>query len=433
LIITYYWPPSGGAGVQRWLKFSKYLPKHGWLPIIYTPSNPEYPVEDKSLFKDIKHEDIVVVKRPIWEPYRLYKFFTGKKLSEKVQPGFLDEAPANNLFEKIARWFRGNLFIPDARVFWIRPSISFLSRLLKKNPVDLIVSSGPPHSMHLIAKGLREKFNIPWLADFRDPWTEIDFFQHLHLGRRAEKKHKKLEKEVLEKADCITTVGNNCAKGLESITEKEVHVITNGYDPDDFKPCSGFLYDFFSITHAGSMNKDRNPSVLWRAIKEVIEEVPGFKNKLKIRFIGKTDYIVFDELEKYSLSKYVENHKYLPHDKALAEASRSALLLLPLNNTQNIRGIVTGKIYEYLALQRPILCIGNKDGDAARILYQTASGKAFDFDDIDEIKNYLIEKFDEFENKSLEVANKNTDIYSRKKLTEKMVKLFSEISEQYKV
>ncbi len=427
LIITYYWPPSGGAGVQRWLKFAKYLPEHGWMPIIYTPSNPEHPVEDKSLFKDIRNDNLVVIKRPIWEPYKIYKFFTGKKASEKIQPGFLNETPTNNLIEKFSRWLRGNLFIPDARVFWIKPSISFLTKLLNKNPVDLIVSTGPPHSMHLIAMGLKERFNIPWLADFRDPWTQIDFYQHLMLSSKADKKHKKLEKTVLEKADCITTVGSNCAKGLKNVTNIDVHVITNGYDPDDFQNCSGFNYDFFSITHIGSMNKDRNPEGLWKALKMLIGEVPELKNKLKIRFIGKTDYLVLEDLKKNMLSEYVENHKYLPHDQALSEASRSALLLLPLNNTQNIKGIVTGKLFEYIALKRPILCLGDKEGDAASILYQTEGGKAFGFEDIDEIKNYLEEKFSEFKNRSLEVNTINTESYSRDKLTGDMARLFKKI------
>ena len=427
LIITYYWPPSGGAGVQRWLKFAKYLPEHGWMPIIYTPSNPEHPVEDKSLFKDIRNDNLVVIKRPIWEPYKYYKLFTGKKTSEKVQPGFLNESPTNNIIEKFARWLRGNLFIPDARVFWIKPSINFLIKLLKNNPVDLIVSTGPPHSMHLIGMGLKQRFDIPWLTDFRDPWTQIDFYQHLMLTSKADKKHKKLEKTVLEKADCITTVGSNCAKGIKNVTNKDVHVITNGYDTDDFQNCPAFNYDFFSITHIGSMNKDRNPKGLWKALRRLIGENPELKNKLKIRFVGKTDYAIFEDLSKNMLSEYVENHNYLPHDKALVEASRSALLLLPINNTQNIKGIVTGKLFEYIALKRPILCLGDKEGDAASILYQTEGGKAFGFEDIDEIKNYLEEKFSEFKKLSLEVNPKNTERYSRDKLTGDMVGLFKKL------
>jgi len=425
LIITYYWPPSGGAGVQRWLKFAKYLPKHGWMPVVYTPSNPEYPVEDESLLQDIIKENIVVVKKSIWEPYSFYKIFSGRKKTEKVQAGFLYESSSNRRREKCFRWLRGNLFIPDARKFWIKPSIRFLAKLIKSNSIDLIVSTGPPHSMHLIALGLKKQFDIPWLADFRDPWTQIDFYQHLMLTSIADKMHKRLEKEVVERADRVVTVSRNCANGIKEIADKEVHVITNGYDPDDFKNCSPFNYDSFSITHLGSMNTDRNPHVLWKAIGELLAELPGFKDNLKIRFIGKTDYCVFDELKRHSLGGFVENYKYLPHDKALAKASGSALLLLALNNTQNVKGITTGKIYEYIALKRPVLCIGDKEGDAAKILAETLSGTTFGFDEKDNVKKFIVKKFDEFQSHTLEANPQNIERYSRDKLTADMVELFN--------
>ena len=187
LIISYYWPPSGGAGVQRWLKFSKYLRDFGWEPVIYTPENPESPDVDKSLLKDIP-PGIEVIKKQIWEPYDAYKRFIGQKKDEKIQAGFLSEKKRNPLFENISVWIRGNFFIPDARRFWIKPSIRFLIKYLAAHPVNAIVSTGPPHSMHLIALGLKKKLNIPWLADFRDPWTTIDFYHQLHLTRQADKK-----------------------------------------------------------------------------------------------------------------------------------------------------------------------------------------------------------------------------------------------------
>lgn len=425
MIITYYWPPSGGAGVQRWLKFAKYLPKYGWMPIIYTPSNPEYPAEDKSLLNDIPKDNIVVVKKSIWEPYRFYKFFAGKKQSEKIQAGFLSEKRSNNRMEKVSRWMRGNLFIPDARKFWVKPSIRFLTKLLKKNSIDLIVSTGPPHSMHLIALELKKKFGIPWLADFRDPWTQIDFYQHLMLSKKADNKHKRLEKSVLENADRIVTVSDNCAEGLKQITSREVYVISNGYDPDDFKNCISFNHESFSITHLGSMNKDRNPLALWAALEELIKEIPELKRSLKIRFIGKTDFTVFEALKKHSLSGFVEDLEYLPHDKALAQASSSALLLLAINNTIYTKGITTGKIYEYIALKRPILCIGDPEGDAAKLLNKTKSGKTFDFDEISGIKLYLKERFRDYQNHNLEAGSKNIEIYSRDRLTLELVKLIN--------
>ena len=230
LIISYYWPPSGGAGVQRWLKFSKYLRDFGWEPVIYTPENPEYPEIDESLFKDIPI-GTEVIKRPIWEPYNAYRRFTGQKKEEKIQAGFLSVKKKNHILEIISVWIRGNLFIPDARVFWIKPSIRFLLKHLATHPVDAIVSTGPPHSMHLIGLGIRKKLNIPWLADFRDPWTTIDFYHQLHLTRQADKKHHRLEKAVLSGADHVTIISWNCALDLNGILPRKYDVITNGFDP----------------------------------------------------------------------------------------------------------------------------------------------------------------------------------------------------------
>lgn len=424
LIITYYWPPGGGSGVQRWLKFAKYLPEFGWEPVIYTPSNPEHPVEDKSLIKDVP-EGITVIKQPIKEPYSLYKIFSGKKNSEKIQTGFLNESSSKSIFENIFRWIRGNMFIPDARKNWIKPSVKFLSKWLEGNPVDIIVSTGPPHSMHLIALGLKKIHNIIWLADFRDPWTQIDFYHHLMLTKKADKKHKYLEKEVLKNADHVTTVSNNCATGLEKISGKKTEVITNGYDPDDFLNCADFSYNHFSITHLGSMNKDRNPSALWQALNEASEDIPEIKKRLKIKLIGKTDYAVFKDIEKHGLTKYLEQVKYLPHDEALNFASNSAILLLALNNTPNIKSIITGKVFEYLALKRPILCIGHKSGDAAELLEKTISGTSFNPDEVDDIKTYLEKQFDNFQQKSLYVKSENIEQYSRPELTKKLVGLFN--------
>ncbi|NTW26696.1 MAG: glycosyltransferase family 4 protein, partial [Lentimicrobium sp.] len=180
LIISYYWPPSGGAGVQRWLKFVKYLRESGWEPVVYVPENPEYPAIDESLAKDIP-DGIEIIKTPIWEPYSFYKKLIGAGKGERINAGFLSEKKRPGLTEQFSIWLRGNFFIPDARKFWIRPSISFLTRYLEKHPVDAIVSTGPPHSMHMIALGVKKRTGLPWLADFRDPWTNIDFYHELML------------------------------------------------------------------------------------------------------------------------------------------------------------------------------------------------------------------------------------------------------------
>ena len=429
LIISYYWPPSSGAGVQRWLKFSKYLREFGWEPVIYTPENPEYPGHDDSLQKDIP-QGITILKTRIWEPYQLYKIFTGRKKHEKVQAGFISENKKPGKAELLATWLRGNLFIPDARKFWIRPSVRYLVKWLKENPVDAMVSTGPPHSMHLIALGIKMKLNIPWLADFRDPWTQIDFYDQLMLTPRADRKHKRFEKQVLLLADKVVTVSPSWAKDLKSLHNRNIEVITNGFDPEDFIDLPEFRYDAFSITHLGSLNADRNPHGLWKVLGELVKESEFFRENLKIRLIGKTDISVMEALEKNGLITFVEKTDYLPHDQALQQAAQSAILLLPINNTPNLMGIMPGKLYEYLALKRPILVIGPENGNTAQIIEKTSSGKVAGFSDHQKMKDLLTSWSREFELGKLPSASKGVEEYSRRDLTQIMSRLLQQISEK---
>jgi glycosyltransferase involved in cell wall biosynthesis len=428
LIITYYWPPSGGAGVQRWLKFTKYLRGFGWEPVIYTPENPEFPDADESLFKDIP-EGIEVIKTPIWEPYDAYKRFIGQKKEEKIQAGFLSVKKKNPVIENISVWIRGNFFIPDARKFWIKPSVRFLLKYLSAHPVDAMVSTGPPHSMHLIAMGLKKKLDIPWLADFRDPWTGIDFYHQLKLTKPADKKHHRLEKTVLSVAGRVTVVSWNWALDLNKLFPRRYDVITNGFDPDDFNFAGKNTSETFELTHIGSLNKDRNPELLWEVLAEICYENKGFRADLRLRFIGKCDVSLFQDLEKYGLSSLAEKIEYMPHAEVLKESAGSQVLLLLLNNTPNVMGIVPGKIFEYLATRRPILCIGPTDGDSARILRESRAGMTCGFDDRTAIKNALLELYDRYKHNTLQNQAGEIDSFSRKGLTGKIASLLDELYE----
>jgi glycosyltransferase involved in cell wall biosynthesis len=422
LIISYYWPPSGGAGVQRWLKFSKYLRKFGWEPVVYTPENPESPHDDDSLLADIP-PGMQQLKRRIREPYRLYKLFTGRSSKEKFQPGFLDERKKHGLADQAATWVRGNFFIPDARKFWVRPSVTYLSEWLQQNRIDALVSTGPPHSMHLIALKLKQRLDIPWLADFRDPWTRIDFYHKLRLTRWADRRQRHLEKLVLTTADRVVTVSRHGATDLQEISGRGVAVVANGYDPMDFRDIPLFDHKKFSLTHLGSMNADRNPSALWEVLASMAKEMPGFSNDLQIKLIGKTDIAVTEMLKKLELDRFVHNRQYMPHDQALQEAGNSAALLLPLNQTPNVMGIVTGKLYEYLALQRPILCIGPPEGDAAAIIKVTGSGTTAGFDEQGAIRQTLVNWYTDYKQGRLSWQGAGTGDYSREALTRKIAKI----------
>ncbi|MBI9035406.1 MAG: glycosyltransferase family 4 protein [Bacteroidales bacterium] len=427
LIITYYWPPSGGSGVQRWLKFVKYLREFGWEPIIYTPENPEFPEMDESLAKDIP-EGLEIIGTPIWEPYDLYKKFIGQKKEDKIKTGFLSEKKKNSFTEDIAVWIRGNWFIPDARKFWIKPSVHFLKKYLSENHVDAIISTGPPHSMHMIAYHLHQQIDIPWFADFRDPWTGIDFYHELKLSKWADRQHHKQEKLILENANRICVVGPTMAEDFKAICKRKYDVITNGYDEGDVPAQNEILRsDKFTLVHMGSMTRSRNPVAFWDAIKEIIQENPEMKKTLEIRLVGKVDYSVITSYESAGLSHLVNKIEYIPHQQVIGELKRASVLLLLINNSPTAKMILTGKFFEYMAAKRPILCIGPNDGDAAQILKKTAVGINADFDDKEEIKSAIIKYYANFMNGEVEISSNEIQAYSRKNLTHKLASILDEM------
>ena len=423
LIITYYWPPAGGAGVQRWLKFVKYLPGFGWDPVVYTAENGEFPVLDHSLEKDIP-PGTTIIRKKIFEPYLFYKKFIGQKPEEKISAGFLSQSDKPPQKEKIARWIRGNLFIPDARKFWIRPSIRFLTKYLQENPVDVMVSTGPPHSMHLIGLGLKKKLNIPWITDFRDPWTNIDFYDELQLTKRADKKHRRLEEKVLRSADAVVAVTRSMQEEFAGKGAKNTFFIPNGYDPDDFTEQAPVNPKKFRIVYIGSINPARNPEVLWHVLKELTKD-PAFAEELEILLIGKTDISVRKSLKEKDLEKYTVLQDYLPHEDIFRVEREAAVLLLLINRTSNAKGIITGKIFEYLTSGRPVLSIGPPDGEAARILEETNTGTTVAPDDQEALKKTILNLFAAYKKGLLMTEPRNLEKFSRKTLTQKMTAVFS--------
>jgi len=429
LILTYYWPPSGGAGVQRWLKFTKYLREFNYEPIIYTAENPEYPSIDESLFKDIP-ENLTVLKTKVWEPYKLYKVVTSQKQEHRINAGFLNSEKKKGLADKISVWIRGNWFIPDARKFWIKPSIKYLTNFLKDNPVDIIVSTGPPHSMHLIGMGLAHQTGIPWIADLRDPWTTIDFYLDLMLSARADRKHHRLEREVIQSANAVTVINKEMKRQFEKMGKNNINYIPNGFDPDDIPNKKILLDTKFSISHIGSIVPSRNPENLWQVLSGLVSEDSGFASDLEIKLIGPTDWSVNRSIEKAGLGGYLNSVDYLPHRDAVESLTRSQVLLLLINQTPNARGILTGKFFEYLSSGRPILAIGPVDGEAAEILNETRTGKIVGFNDRDKLEKHILDYYKNFRNKTLVTDSGNIDLYSRKSLTGKMGELFNELLQQ---
>jgi len=416
LIITYYWIPSGGAGVQRWVKFAKYLRQYGWEPIIYTPKNPEYPSIDHSFEKDIP-ADITVLKTPIWEPYNVYRNLTGKK-NQAINAGFISENKKQGWKDKLSIWIRGNFLIPDPRRFWIKPSVRFLSDYLKENPVDAVITTGPPHSMHLIGMGLKKNFpSLPWVADFRDPWTNIDFYKDLNLTWLADKIHHKLEREVIQNADTVLVVSRGMEEEFALMKPKKLQVITNGYDESDVQVGTLALDGRFSISHIGTLNAARNPRIVWKVLSEICAVNVDFKKDLQIQLVGKVDFSVLEDIQSYGLQEQLLKIDYLSHSEAIAKQNSSQVLMLLINQSGNAKGILTGKFFEYLAAKRPILAVGPTDGDAAVVLNETGAGVIVDFADEQETKTAILNYYNQYKKGTLSVQSESVERFSRRSLT----------------
>ena len=419
LIITYYWPPSGGSGVQRWLKFSKYLRDFNIEPVIYTVDNPSYPIKDTSLESEIPL-GLEVLKQPIFEPNSFLSIFGNNKKKESA--GFLNPNPT--LLGRFFQYVRANYFIPDARKFWIKPSVKFLSNYLKNNEIEVVITTGPPHSMHIIGLALRDKFKIKWISDFRDPWTEIDYFQQLPLTKKANKKHHQLEQEVLEKSDMVIVVGETMKKKFLKHNHN-IEVLTNGFDSYE-NSLTIELDSNFSITHVGLMNADRNPTILWEVLYEISSENIDFKNNLRIKFIGKIDDTVIQDIQVFNTNNIVRI-PYLDHDEVRKYQASSQVLLLSINHVPSAKGIITGKIFEYLQAKRPILGIGPEDGDAAAILKKTNAGNIVGFNNKVELKTAVLKLYKDFKEEKLFVKSTNIEQFHRKNITRQLAQVIKKI------
>lgn len=425
LVITYYWPPAGGSGVQRWVKFAKYLPEEDWQPVIYTPENPELTSVDRTLEDDIPAE-AEILKTRITEPYGIYRSLSGK--SEGKETGEVN--PINggkkSLFGKLSLFVRGNFFIPDPRCLWVRPSVKFLLKYLKKHPVDIIVSTGPPHSMHLIAMKVAQATKLPWIADFRDPWTRMFYFKHLPLTSRARRRHIALEKAVLDSATAIVTVTGPLEKEFRSMTKTPVHCITNGYDESDFRQIVE-PDGFFNITHTGLFAADGNPETLWKVLSDKCASDPEFAGLLRIRLAGKTDREITESVIGHGMAENLRNLGYLTHQVATREQMGASVLLLPQRKEPEYKAVLTGKIFEYMAAGHPILGIGMTDCAMADVMNETHSGKMLDWDDYGGMKDFIDKCWEKFKLDAPEQEEADISAYSRRELTGRMARLMESL------
>lgn len=429
LIITYYWPPSGGSGVQRWLKFVKYLPSYQWEPHVFTPENPSFAVQDKSLEKDVPNE-AEVLRMPIWEPYDLFFRISGFFGSKKsATPTALVPSRKKTFFQRLSTWIRGNLFIPDPRIFWVKPSAKFLSDYIRDNGIRIIITTGPPHSMHLIGLRLKEKHpHLKWVADFRDPWTEWGMWDSLMVSKPVRRIHKRMESKVLAHADEIITITPFYVRQFEKLSGRRVRLLTNGFDEDDF---TGLLYtkeSKFIVRHVGIINEKCDPRPFMQALGAEMNSNAEFAGDVRIEFIGEVhpDFQAFVASDQ-TLSGATVFMGNIPHDSLIPLYGSASLLLLILTGYKDAEGFLPGKLFEYFASGIPILGVGPKNGDAAALLQETGAGIMVASDDLPGIRAFLKTSHQKWKQSGgLGPTRGAVTRFSRREITAELVSILSE-------
>ncbi len=397
LLITYYWPPSGGVGVQRWLKLSKYLPEAGWRPVVLTPENPAFELRDPALQQEVAPE-VEVLKLPIWEPYHLAAKLSGKK-GASINYGVAMESNSNKLTTRLMHWLRGNLLLPDPRVFWTDPASKFAMDILEKNEIKAIITTGPPHSMHLIGRKLKKKSGLPWIADFRDPWSEWDVLRRMHTGKWAMRYHQKLEKSILLEADLVISATPGLSESLERIGGGTVRTLLNGLDlkglPQEL--LQPVRPQKFRIFHAGMLNEGRNPEYLWPVLSRLCSKYPDFAAALEVELVGSVSPLINPEANYPALRGKIKLQGSVANKQIWEMMQQSAVLLLLVDRVPAGRLVIPYKTYEYLAAQKPVLYIGFPDNAAGEILASQQAGESFDFSDEQGMEEYLLRLFKEYQ------------------------------------
>lgn len=420
LVITYYWPPSGGSGVQRWLKFVKYLPQFGWQPYVFTPENPSFDTKDESLLKDVPPE-AEVLHFPIWEPYSLFNKLSGGKSGNMNA----NSAPkADSLFKKISIWIRGNVFIPDPRVFWVRPSVSFLDDFLRENKIRTVITTGPPHSVHLIGLRLKKKNpTLKWIADFRDPWSEWGFLDTIKVGTLARNIHKRLEKKVLQTADRVTTITPFYVRHFQRLGDRPVTLLTNGYDTEDFEGFALKRPDKFVIRHVGIVNDTCDPRPFMEAVEALCKKEPAVREVIQIDFLGQVNEAFQSYVKQNPLLNSITSFSPpVAHKQVIRLYEQSAVLLLILTGYKDAEGYMPGKLFEYSATGLPILGAGPTEGDAANFFKESNTGTMIASEDSMGIQEALAFHIKNWQ-ASISSSGHTSTKYSRRAMTEKLTQL----------
>ncbi|MBX3043020.1 MAG: glycosyltransferase [Candidatus Kapabacteria bacterium] len=398
LVIAYYFPPSGGPGVQRVLKHIKYLPEFGWNPIVLTVSNGDFPARDESLMQQIP-ENIKVIRTHIHEPYDIYRFFTGKSKDTAIDVNVIKkEGQKVTLTEKIAEFVRATFFIPDARIGWFFTAKKAIEELMKSENIDAVYSSSPPYTCSLIARYVKRKYKLPWVAGFRDPWTEfISSPKRWFIPRSIDKS---MEFSVFNEADFIEAAWEGIIKDAifkyPNLDSNKFHHVPNGFDSSDFPTVEAQVNSKFTVTYTGSMYGRRNPAALFEAVEKLISESKVDASKIKFRFIGRFGAEIHEMFEKATFKSNIEVISYMSHKESIENLMKSDCLLLVVDESKESEEIVPGKVYEYIGVGKPVIAVGPVSGAVGRLIHETEAGEIAHQTDIRKISQIYLKYYREF-------------------------------------
>jgi glycosyltransferase involved in cell wall biosynthesis len=415
--------------VQRSLKLAKYLPQEGWLPTVITvdPRRASYPEHDSTLAAEIP-DGLVVRRTPSWDPYAAYARLLGKRREESIGVSFVGTAPGSPR-ERVARWIRANLFIPDARVGWVPFARRAALRELKSGEYEAVVTTGPPHSTHFVGRTLRRRLGLRWIADMRDPWTGIHHYDQFPTTAPARVLDRHMERSVLRSADRVTVVSPSMAMQLGRIVARPYDIVTNGFDPDDFRAAEVVpAGPQFVIRHVGNLSSTQVPEALWSALRDMSAELRGL---LRVELVGNVDASVLESAIRCGIEECIDVLPYVDHREAVRLMRTSHALLLVINRVPQAASIVTGKIFEYVASGRPVLGVGIPDGDAGKILSEARAGEMIDHQDDAGVGAFLTHLISEWQagRASHGAPTESAERYGRDRQAAQLARILDEITE----
>jgi glycosyltransferase involved in cell wall biosynthesis len=431
LIVTYYFPPSGGPGVQRVLKFCTYLLEYGWRPVILTVKDADYPARDESLLTEIPAEAIVY-RTPIFEPYDLYRKFTGKKKGTPVDVNTIPKpGERRSLQERVAEFIRATFFIPDARIGWKKSAVAEGLEIVKKHDIQAIYSSSPPYTCALIARALKRKTGLPWIAGFRDPWTGfLSTPDRWFLPSMIDRHY---ERAVFDECDRMDVAWEGIRKDFHAkypdIPTEKVHHLPNGFDSADFPTVEVVAKQHFTVTYTGSMYGKRNPETFFAAVAKLVEAGKVDPARFRLQFIGRFGAEVREMFDHPVLAPSIIVHDYMAHAASVRHLFQSDALLMVVDDFKGNEEIVPGKVYEYMGSGKPVITLA-PEGAVTQVIEQTASGRCARSRDIDGIADIFLDFYRQWEAGTLGTAQRRDVVgqYERRAVTQRLAALLDEIT-----